>query len=89
LFLPFVENALKYGTHPNRESNIHISLKSSQKKIHFSVKNPIFNDKKVVSTQTGLENVKRRLHLLYPNKHTLRINDTVSGQYEVHLELVL
>ena len=36
----------------------------------------------------GLTNVKRRLQLLYPEKHTLLIDDN-NGWYKVHLKLSL
>ena len=36
----------------------------------------------------GLENVKRRLKILYPDKHILKINDA-SDTYHVELEINL
>jgi sensor histidine kinase YesM len=88
LFLPFIENAVKYGTYPSRNAVILIELKQNGKHISFRCDNPIFPDKQVVSTQTGLQNVKRRLEILYPGKHQLEILKT-NSTYSVQLNLEL
>jgi len=73
LFLPFVENAFKHGTHPTKACFVHIQLKTISDKLHFSVKNSMFENRKVVKTNIGLQNTKRRLELLFPNRHQLDI----------------
>ena len=37
---------------------------------------------------SGLENVKRRLHLAYPGKHQLRIKNE-AGKFMINLEIDL
>ena len=71
LFLPFVENAFKYV---GGEYKIHIEASNGNDELYFRVKNSIPRD---VPPQRkggiGLENIRRRLELLYPGKHQLVI----------------
>ena len=73
LFLPFLENAFKHGTHPNKACFVHIKLKTSNDNIYFEVRNSVVVNRKVVKTNIGLQNTKRRLELMYPQKHKLDI----------------
>lgn len=78
LLIPFVENAFKHGTGLIPDPTIHISLKTSGKDLHFTVKNKYVaedNAKDSVSG-IGLANVKRRLELLYGDKHELTIDQS-------------
>jgi len=56
LFIPFVENAFKHGTHPTRECFVHIQLRTTSDRLYFTVKNSIIADRKVVKTNIGLHN---------------------------------
>ncbi len=75
LLIPFVENAFKHGD-KNHEPGIIITLQLQPDKLLFTVENFI---KKYNSSTTeesggfGLQNIKRRLGLLYPDKHELLI----------------
>lgn len=78
ILLPLVENSLKYGlSEPKRAgwSSIQISITDTGQ---FSLNTSNYNPPKLQarSTGLGLKNVQRRLHLLYPDKHQLHINDT-------------
>jgi two-component system LytT family sensor kinase len=78
LFLPFLENAFKYVTFDSPGSAIEIELKSARDKIEFSCTNSYKQNDKIAKQKTGgigLSNLKRRLGLLYPAKHTLEIHD--------------
>ena len=91
LFIPFVENAVKHGMSLENESTIDISFKIEREKIDFRVKNskpktPI--PTKEGSGGIGLVNVQRRLELLYPDKHELKINET-KQDYEILLSLII
>jgi len=77
LLIPFVENAVKHGAQStNEQSTIDISASIKNTTLHFCVENS-----KPLITSTlkreglGLENVRRRLNLLYANTHLLEIND--------------
>ena len=92
LLVPFVENAFKHGIGSVNEPVIDVSLKADNKQLNFSVQN-IFNpdviDDYGGDHGIGLNNVKRRLELLYPdNKHTLKITDN-NNIYKVNLQIQL
>jgi LytS/YehU family sensor histidine kinase len=90
LLIPFVENAFKHGTGLIKNPEIHISLKVENNLLDFQVKNkyaPSDISKDKVSG-IGLANVKRRLELLYENKHLLRI-DRMDEWFSVSLQIKL
>jgi LytS/YehU family sensor histidine kinase len=88
LFIPFVENAFKYGTHPSKPCFIHLSIKTEGNKVFFIVKNSIIKDRKVVKTNIGMQNTMRRLELIYPGKHNLNI-DQSDNTFSVNLSVEL
>jgi len=77
LLIPFVENAVKHGAQStNEQSTIDITVSIEKSALHFC----IVNSKPSMVSELkrkgfGLENVKRRLNLLYPNSHALEIDD--------------
>ncbi len=75
LLLPFVENAFKYGISNQEVSPIDITLEKTVSTLVFSVQNKKFEQGEKDSTGIGINNVKRRLQLLYPDKHKLQIDD--------------
>ena len=90
LFIPFIENAFKHGISYREKSFIFISLKSENDKIVFSSKNSLGKqgEEKPLENHSGigLENVKKRLNLLFPEKYKLEINQT-NKEYSVYLEI--
>jgi sensor histidine kinase YesM len=90
LLVPFIENAFKHGNGLQKNPEIHISLKVENNLLDFRVKNKYVqsdNSKDKISG-IGLANVKRRLALLYENKHSLRI-DQSNGWFKVSLQIML
>ncbi|WP_394701024.1 sensor histidine kinase [uncultured Acetobacteroides sp.] len=76
LFIPFVENAFKYSANKGIVPVIDISLQCDGKQLHFVCRN-YFNDEVSQHERSGgvgLENVKRRLALLYPGKYQLHVS---------------
>lgn len=75
LLIPFIENAFKHGNGLLKNPEIHVALKAENNLLDFHVKNKyIETDKsKDKISGIGLANVKRRLELLYENRHTLSI----------------
>jgi two-component system, LytTR family, sensor kinase len=76
ILIPFIENAFKYGIKFNQPSTISIDLKISENRLLFRVLNSRFSGHDQVSkpdSGIGLENVKRRLTLIYPDRHHLTI----------------
>lgn len=80
LLIPFVENAFKHLSHfADRDNTIDISLSRQQHRFAFTVINTKETGKEdaelVKQGGIGLKNVQRRLALLYPGKHELRVDD--------------
>ncbi|MCB0466264.1 MAG: histidine kinase [Aequorivita sp.] len=76
LFIPFVENAFKYGTEPEKRSEIDIQFDVSKiDSIQFEIKNNRMMTN-IKSIGTGIETTRKRLDLIYPDKHELIISDT-------------
>ena len=91
LFIPFVENAFKYGVAIGQRSAIQIALAVSGQKLNFSCVNTDYTFIRKMEMEIsgiGLENVNRRLELVYPAKHRLKINNE-DGKFMVNLEIDL
>lgn len=88
VFIPFIENAFKYGTSTHRPSSIKAVVQVSPQTISFSCENHYqVNGKNIIEgTGTGINNAKRRLELLYPKKHDLKIV-TEEQLYKVSLTI--
>jgi len=89
LLLSFVENAFKHGKKRVPNPGIEIRLSAKGKRLRFTVTN--FTLEKIPGTESsengiGMQNTRRRLELLYPGCHDLRINRT-SSKYTVSLEI--
>lgn len=89
LFIPFIENCFKYGADNVTDSFIDIKICSNEKDIILSTSN------KIVVTKTnnkdsgiGIENVQRRLDLLYEEDYELNI-DNSNDVFKVYLKLKL
>jgi hypothetical protein len=90
LLSTFVENAFKYGVNPEKKSIIKISVFVSETEICLTVFNNKVLDQKTQITEggLGLENVKKRLDLLYTNLYELNINDEKES-YSILLKIKL
>ncbi|HJW15845.1 MAG TPA: hypothetical protein VJ499_01935, partial [Flavisolibacter sp.] len=88
ILLPFVENAFKYGVADEQLQPIEINLRIEEDKLTYSCRNKINDSHNADSTGTGLENLKRRLNLLYPQNHYF--NTVIDGAYyQAELEINL
>ncbi len=88
LLLPFVENAFKHGKLTDPGHPLVIDLSVRQGTLRFDTLNPKADRQKDAVGGIGLDNVRRRLALLYPNRHTLHITDE-PDRYAVSLQLTL
>ena len=90
LFIPFIENAFKHGISNRERSEIYISLHVLQKVLTFTCKNSMARLNNGTSDLSdsgiGLENAIKRLNLLFPDNHTLKISQT-GDFFEVMLEI--
>lgn len=89
LLLPFVENSFKHGAYTSEDQawlTLNIALKDDQ--FVFKLINGKNNQVHPPSSGIGLVNVKKRLDLLYPGSHDLRISEN-EDTYVVTLTLML
>ncbi len=88
LFIPFVENAFKYGVSTKESSSIRFEIRTEASKIFFSYVNYIVASENnlMENTGIGINNVKRRLELMYPGKHQL-VTQQEGQYYKVYLEI--
>lgn len=89
LFIILLENAFKHGVE-NLTANafVHIDLTAQDNQIRFSVENNYDSELENQKTGIGLENLKRRLTLRYPNRHELSFKIS-ANVYKANLILKL
>lgn len=92
LFLPFVENSFKHGLKGGAQNIfVNIKIEVSGKIVNFEIEN---SKGKVALRQNskykgiGIENVKKRLELIYPKMHLLKVLDN-EKTFKVLLQLQL
>jgi two-component system LytT family sensor kinase len=73
LLIPFVENAFKHGDLSVSSKGISINILVNREKIFFHCLNKIGNQQKDEQGGVGLQNVRRRLDLLYGGKYDLQV----------------
>jgi len=80
LFLPFVENACKYSAKTDgSKEEIHINWTNDNHQLNFNIDNEKGHiPHRKENSGFGLDNVIKRLELLYPDKHTLTITESDS-----------
>jgi LytS/YehU family sensor histidine kinase len=91
LFLPLVENGFKHGIKGDLKGWLTISFKQMEDTLTFSAENNIGQAGEVENkkyTGIGIENVRRRLEISYPDKHEFLIFDK-EDRYRVELKIKL
>lgn len=88
LLIPFVENGFKHGVINDVNHPLVIRIYIGDDSIELHCINKIKSGPKDHSSGIGLENVKRRLTLLYPYHHTL-ILDQTGADYTAKLKIKL
>jgi sensor histidine kinase YesM len=75
LLIPFVENAFKYGIHPHKVSEISVQIRLQANHLFLQVKNVDYSlqNQSAESYGIGIGNTRKRLSLIYPNRHQLTI----------------
>lgn len=88
LFIPFIENAFKHGISYREPSYVRIEMKIEVGKVLFKCNNSLKKNEETLLSDSGigLENVKKRLTLLFPDAHSLSIEHT-SESYNVNLTI--
>jgi sensor histidine kinase YesM len=90
LFTPLIENAFKHGLQSISENNFaHFSLSLQGNELFFEAQNSVGkNPQNQAKSGTGLENLRKRLELMYPEKHFLEI-EVEKNAFKVILHLNL
>lgn len=92
LLIPFIENSFKHSNHSNKLSGwIQLSINAQDNKIVLVVANSLGTETVKHDGKThglGLENVRKRLALIYPDRHQLTIK-TDKEKYQVELQISL
>ena len=88
LLISLLENAFKHGVSYREASFIHICLKIDDGSLIFKCSNSKHRTKKDEHHGVGLENVKKRLQLLFGNNYTYTINEN-ENEYNVSLNIPL
>lgn len=77
LLMSFLENAFKHGVATNAEKPIRIVIAVQDGRLHFKTENLKSQLNKDQTRGVGLANLRRRLELRYPEKHSINIVETV------------
>jgi len=91
ILIVFVENCFKHSTSSQSERiKIDINVNVEGNRLYFTAVNSFADQKNTesITEGIGLENVRTRLQILYPNSHELRISSG-NNLYRVDLEIVL
>lgn len=86
VFVTFIENAFKHGISYNRLSVIDVKLQENEGKVIFTCFNTKQQSQHPAERGIGLQNVIRRLDLLYSDRYSLSIEDK-EETYMVKLEI--
>jgi two-component system LytT family sensor kinase len=90
ILFPFIENAFKHTENKKNSNSIRIRVSIEKDRLVFECENSYQTnlDKKQDFGGVGNELIKKRLRLMYPEKHALEIGDR-EGIYKVRLIIAL
>lgn len=75
MYIVLLENAFKHGVEGLRENSfVHIELRTSEDEIDFKIQNNFDPTQQQEHPGIGIQNLKRRLTIAYPKRHTLQIH---------------
>lgn len=87
MFISFVENAFKHGISHKEQSYIDIAVSQEEDRFHFHCANSNFaKEDSIQQGGVGLDNVQKRLDLIYPGRYTLNI---VPSEHDFTVDLWL
>ena len=89
LFIILLENAFKHGVENlSKDAYVYINIKAKDNKVFFEIENNFDQTLPKEDKGIGLKNLKRRLELVYPKKHSLSFS-TKENVYKAQLTLQL
>jgi hypothetical protein len=86
LLIPFVENAFKHGRIINGQLAVSIQAKFHENHFIFQVVNTFRNDIDEINQGIGLENIRKRLSLLYQKQYDLVVSSNKEA-FEIILKI--
>ncbi len=87
IFIVFVENAFKHGVSYSKPSYIYIDITCDRNTVTARFENSVVPSKKERKAGIGLDNVRKRLELIYGSNYALRIDDRSADKYTVTLTI--
>ena len=89
MFISLVENAFKHGTSAHRESYVKVDMGLDGDDVVFSCENSMVpkDTHDYSGSGVGLENLKRRLELIYPGSYSYR-NFVEDGKYVAIVRII-
>jgi len=75
LLICFIENAFKHGDFKDPSTPLRIRLACNGSTVMFETENKISQQQKDETGGVGIDNIKRRLELLYPQRHSLLVSN--------------
>ena len=89
LFISLIENAFKHGVSSSRDSMVSILLNATSDEITFCCQNTNYpkDEQNRSGSGIGLENTRRRLDLLYPNRYTWEQSVSEDNIYTIRITL--
>lgn len=89
LFIPFIENAFKYGVDSANGSSIVINLSVKDSMLKFDVTNTVVSaNRRTKHSGIGIKNIERRLEILYPRNHVFNIKSE-DDKFYIYISLPL
>lgn len=87
LFISLVENAFKHGVSATEVTELSFSLRVEENKVIFRSENTIIpKQESLYNSGIGIDNLKKRLRLLYPEKHQYTVEER-DGKYIAQLTI--
>lgn len=89
LFITYIENAFKHsGIEKGGDAFVNIQLDSTKDSVTLLVENSLPNEKIIKDNASGigLMNAEKRLQIMYPKNHTLKIKSTDVFSVELNLK---
>ena len=92
LFIVLVENAFKHGVSYNKPSYVNIDVWCDEKQVSCQVQNSrheqaAISKQSTKSSGMGLDNIRKRLDLLFGEEYNLAIDDSNKEQYTIKLTI--
>lgn len=89
ILITFVENVFKHGISSHKSGEAFINIRAEKGELLLTTSNPLLNHSaSKASKGIGIENCKKRLELLYPNKYSLSAGER-NDKYAVTLSINL